>query len=207
MQQTPSWEANRVSASQEIPHILWNPKVHYCSHMSPAPIPVQSNSPGPRLILWLFCNLVRYYGEELFAPRQTPKLEDHPLPTVRECLCNIFAATLHIGGRSSILNLRMRHAVMTNPRPACTEHIESCSLRRLYLLETLHLQSVTFSSFAMHAESFSLYLLCLPTRWNLQPVLYSFCWTREVSSAWTTCVWFLKADSWFVQSLFTPWCV
>ena len=28
MEHSPSWEANRFSASQEIPHILWNPKVH-----------------------------------------------------------------------------------------------------------------------------------------------------------------------------------
>jgi len=27
MQQSPSWEANRFSASREIPRILWNPKV------------------------------------------------------------------------------------------------------------------------------------------------------------------------------------
>ena len=32
IQHSPSWEANRFSASQETPHILWNPKVHYCSH-------------------------------------------------------------------------------------------------------------------------------------------------------------------------------
>jgi hypothetical protein len=26
MEQSPSWEANRFSASQEIPHVLWNPE-------------------------------------------------------------------------------------------------------------------------------------------------------------------------------------
>jgi len=29
MEQSPSWEANWFSVSQEIPRILWNPKVHY----------------------------------------------------------------------------------------------------------------------------------------------------------------------------------
>jgi hypothetical protein len=33
-------------------------------------------------------------GEELLAPCPTPKLEDQPLPTVRNCLFNVFAATL-----------------------------------------------------------------------------------------------------------------
>jgi hypothetical protein len=35
MDQSPSWEPNRFAASQEIPHILRNPKVHYHIHKSP----------------------------------------------------------------------------------------------------------------------------------------------------------------------------
>jgi hypothetical protein len=55
-----------------------------------------------------------FYGEAaLLAPRPTPKLEDHPSSAVRDCLFNLFAATLHTGGLSSIRNLRKRHAVVT----------------------------------------------------------------------------------------------
>jgi hypothetical protein len=43
-----------------------------------------------------FRNKLIFYGEELLAPRPTPKLEDHRLSAVRDCLFIIFAATLHI---------------------------------------------------------------------------------------------------------------
>jgi hypothetical protein len=55
-----------------------------------------------------FATKIRFHGQELLAPRPTPKLEDHPLSAVRDCLFNIFTATLHTGGRSSIRNLRTR---------------------------------------------------------------------------------------------------
>ena len=60
--------------------------------------------------------MIGFYSEVLLGPRPTPKLEGHPSSAVRHCLLNIFAATLHIGGRSSIRNLRTRHAVVTGTR-------------------------------------------------------------------------------------------
>ena len=39
---SPSWEANRFSTSQEIPHILRNPKVHYRVYNSPPPVSILS---------------------------------------------------------------------------------------------------------------------------------------------------------------------
>jgi hypothetical protein len=57
-------------------------------------------------------NMIRFYGEELLAPHLTPNLEDHPLSTLQDCLFNIFPSTLRIRGRSSIHNLRTRHALV-----------------------------------------------------------------------------------------------
>jgi CelD/BcsL family acetyltransferase involved in cellulose biosynthesis len=57
--------------------------------------------------------MTHFYNEELLERRPTPKLKDHPLSATRDFLFNIFAATLHTEGRSSVRNLRTRHALVT----------------------------------------------------------------------------------------------
>ena len=48
MQQSPTWEDNRFSAGQEVPHISCSPKVHYRIHKSSPPFPILSqNNPVP----------------------------------------------------------------------------------------------------------------------------------------------------------------
>jgi len=65
--------------------------------------------------MYPFCNKARFHGEELLAPQPTSKLENHSSSAVRDCICNIFAAILHIGDCSPIRKLRARHTMVTDP--------------------------------------------------------------------------------------------
>jgi hypothetical protein len=56
--------------------------------------------------MYPFRNKASFYDQELLTHQSSPKLENHPLSAIRDCLFNILTATLHIGGRSPIQNLR-----------------------------------------------------------------------------------------------------
>ena len=163
-EQIPSWEANRFSASQGIPAFYGTRKFitafTSARHLSISwassiqSIPTHPNfwsyililsshlrlglpSPGPRLCLWIFRNKIRFNGEKLLALRPTPKLEDNLLSAVSDCLFNTFAATLHTGGRSSIRNLRTRHAVVTETH---LSRITRFNVKKFYVLPTESIQ-------------------------------------------------------------------
>ena len=94
-EQSPYWEANRFSVSQELSSILWNPKVHYRVYKCPPPAPILSQiNPGHvhhptfwRAILIISSHLRRSLPSGLFPSCFPTKTQYAPILSLTCATC------------------------------------------------------------------------------------------------------------------------
>jgi hypothetical protein len=100
----------------------------------------------------MFCNIIRFYCDQLLAPRSNPMPEDHPLSYIVPSMYSQPPSTF--GGRSSIRKPRTRHAVVTGTHLIWIQFIKDvwnvsakqnplCSSDELYLSN--HVTAVNIS--------------------------------------------------------------
>jgi hypothetical protein len=95
MEQSPSWEAHWFAASQEIPRVLWNPKVHHRTHfrsylhkMNKRPSP---NCNCPENAIQTARHLLSKCS--IFSKDRPPVLKSLPPPLVLEYHTNTVSIT------------------------------------------------------------------------------------------------------------------
>jgi hypothetical protein len=118
MAQTSFWEANRYSASQEIPRSLWNMKVHYRIHKYPPLVSILSHLNPVHAPTFRFLKIHRYIsfpstrGSSKWSPSLRPSHRNPictPLTLVRATspahfiLLNLITLMIHIFKQNRIL--------------------------------------------------------------------------------------------------------
>ena len=150
MVQSPSWEANRFAASQEIPRISRNPKVHYRTHKRPPPVsilgqPYPIHIPSSHL-LQIHHNIIHpstprspQWSLSLRFPHQDPI---HPFSSPVRATCPAHLILLELITRT-ILGEKPTQFVlicvdMYNKQPHLGVPYGSLTLSGYYCLYTIH---------------------------------------------------------------------
>ena len=129
MEQSPSCEANKFSASQEIPRILRNPNVHYRIHKCPLPVPILSqlepvHTPTSwRSILHIFLPSTPGSPKWFFSlrfPHQNPAYAS-PLPHTRYMPRTSHSSLIY---HPNILNILKREILSTDQNSILTTDLK-----------------------------------------------------------------------------------
>ena len=152
MQQSPSWEANWFSTSQEIPSIVWNPKVHYHIHKRLPPAPILSqidpvHTPTPQF-LKIHLNIIlpstpgssKWSLSPMF-PHQNP-VYSSPLPVRATCLAHLIFIDFI---SRTILSEKYRSS-SSSLRSLLHSHVTSSLLGPNILLNTLSSNTLSLRS-------------------------------------------------------------
>ena len=121
MEQSP-WEANHFAASQQIPGILWNPKVHYCIHKCQLPVSILSQ-------LDLVCTPTSWRSillpTHLILDFITRTILGEEYITLSSSLCSFLHCTVISSflGPNTLLNtlFSLTHKTHTTSLPECCE--------------------------------------------------------------------------------------
>ena len=161
--QSPSWKANWFAASQEIPHISRNPRVHYRTHKRPPSISILGQ-PNPVHIptshlLEIHPNIIHpstprspQWSLSLRFPHQDPI---HPLSSLTRATCPAHLILLHFITRtvlgeqyksfsSSLCNLLHSHVTssLLGPNILHTKTSFTAVFLRINLWGSKHLEDV-----------------------------------------------------------------
>jgi hypothetical protein len=117
MVQSPSWQANRFAASQEIPRIPQNPKAHYRTHKCSPPVPILGQ---PKLVRMATSHLLQIHPNIIHpstprSPQWSPSLrfpqQDpiHPPLLIHNATCpaHLILQSVHLIPHYSVFSIHL----------------------------------------------------------------------------------------------------
>ena len=185
--QSPSWEANWFATSQEIPRILWNPKVHYRTHKRPPPVPIPCQ-PNPVHIptshlLEIHPNIIHpstprspQWSLSLRFPHQDPI---HPLSSTIRATCPAHLILLEIKLTRCTNFSHLFFGIKTL-------HVSDSSSAHHQEFFTVHTAMVYVREILLTACSQAVTVTCMTYTIAVCTVKNSWWWAEELSE---TCSW------------------